>query len=112
MPALAAPVLGVLPGHHIDHVFASWYRNDRRLSLTMVIDVSWSMSDPAPGSKGPIIDLVRRGSATVGQMLPDASRIGLWTFGSHLEGNRDYRVELPIAAWTRISVSAGFQGSV
>jgi Ca-activated chloride channel homolog len=101
VPALAAPVLGVLPGHHIDHVFASWYRNDRRLSLTMVIDVSWSMSDPAPGSKGPIIDLVRRGSATVGQMLPDASRIGLWTFGSHLGGNRDYRVELPIAPLTQ-----------
>ncbi len=48
VPPLAAPALDVLGGHHVDHVFASWYRNDRRLNLTMVVDVSWSMSDPGP----------------------------------------------------------------
>jgi len=96
VPVLNAPALGVLGGHHVDHIFASWYRNDRRLNITMVVDVSWSMSDPAPGSKAPVIDLVRHGSGTVGQMLPDASRVGLWTFGSHLSGTRDYRVVVPI----------------
>jgi hypothetical protein len=96
VPALSAPAMDVLGPHHIDHVFASWYRNDRRLNLTMVVDVSWSMSDPAPGSSGPVIDLVRRGTRTVGDMLPDASRVGLWVFGSHLSGSRDYRVVLPI----------------
>jgi hypothetical protein len=96
VPALSAPAMDVLPPHHIDHVFASWYRNERRLNITMVVDVSWSMSDPAPGSSGPIIDLVRRGSRTVGDMLPDASRVGLWVFGSRLSGSRDYRVVLPV----------------
>jgi hypothetical protein len=96
VPALSAPAMDVLGPHHIDHVFASWYRNDRRLNLTMVVDVSWSMSDPAPGSSGPVIDLVRRGTRTVGDMLPDVSRVGLWVFGSHLSGSRDYKVVLPI----------------
>src|SRR4051812_20763615 len=100
VPALAAPALGVLAGHHVDHVFASWYRNDRRLSVTLVVDVSWSMSDPAPGASGPTIDLVRRGGRTVADMLPGASRVGLWVFGSHLSGSRDYRVVLPIGALT------------
>jgi Bacterial extracellular solute-binding protein/von Willebrand factor type A domain len=100
VPALGAPALGVLGAHHVDHVFASWYRNDRRLSVTMVVDVSWSMSDPAPGSSGPIIDLVRRGGRTVGEMLPNASRVGVWVFGSHLSGAQDYRVVLPIGPLT------------
>jgi hypothetical protein len=100
VPALAAPALDVLGGHHVDHVFASWYRNDRRLNLTMVVDVSWSMSDPVPGSSSPVIDLVRRGTGTVGGMLPDASRVGLWEFGSHLDGRRDYRVIVPIGGLT------------
>lgn len=100
VPALSAPMMKVLAPHHVDHVFASWYRNDRRLNLTLVVDVSWSMSDPAPGSPGPVIDLVRRGSRTVGDMLPNPSRIGLWVFGSHLSGSHDYRVVLPIGPLT------------
>jgi hypothetical protein len=100
VPTLASSALGVLGAHHVDHVFASWYRNERRVNLTMVVDVSWSMSDPAPGSSGPIIDLVRRGGRTVGEMLPDASRVGVWAFGSHLSGTRDYRVLLPIGPLT------------
>jgi hypothetical protein len=100
VPALAAPMMGVLAGHHVDHVFASWYPSDRRLSVTLVVDVSWSMSDPAPGTSGPIIDLVRRGSRNVADMLPNPSRVGLWVFGSHLSASRDYRVVLPIGALT------------
>jgi hypothetical protein len=100
LPALSAPAMDVLGGHHVDHIFASWYRNDRRLNITMVFDVSWSMNDPAPGSSGPIIDLVRRGARTVGEMLPDASRVGVWVFGSHLSGSRDYRVVLPLRPLT------------
>jgi hypothetical protein len=100
VPALNSPVLNVLGPHHVDHIFASWYRNDRRLNITMVVDVSWSMSDPAPGSSKPVIDLVRGGSRTVGEMLPDASRVGLWTFGSHLSGTRDYKVVVPIGPLT------------
>jgi hypothetical protein len=100
VPALAAPPLGVLGGHHVDHVFASWYPNDRRLNLTLVVDVSWSMSDRAPGTSAAVIDLVRRGSRSVVDMLPNPSRVGLWVFGSHLSGSRDYRVVLPIGALT------------
>jgi hypothetical protein len=100
LPALVGAPLPVLGGHHVDHVFASWYRDDRRLSVTMVVDVSWSMSSRAPGSRSPLINLVRNGSRTVGEMLPDQSSLGLWTFGSRLDGQRDYRKVLPIGPLT------------
>jgi hypothetical protein len=100
VPGVTASPLQVLGGHHVDHVFASWFRDDRQVSLTMVMDISWSMSSRAPGSRSSLIGLVRAGSQTVGDMLPDRSRLGLWTFGSRLQGERDYRRVLPIGPLT------------
>jgi hypothetical protein len=100
VPDLVGAPLSVLGPHHVDHVFASWYRQDRRMTITMVVDVSWSTTDPAPGSRKPLIDLIRNGCRTVGQMLPGRSRLGLWEFGSHLDGKRDYRVVVPAGELT------------
>jgi hypothetical protein len=66
----------------------------------MVMDISWSMSSRAPGSGSTLIRLVREGSQTVGDMLPDRSRLGLWTFGSQINGQLDYRTVLPTAPLT------------
>ena len=96
VPTLAAATLPVLGGHHVDHVFASWFRDDRRVNVTMVVDVSWSMSNPAKGSSKPLIDVVRQGVQEVGAMLPDRSQLGLWKFGSHLDGQHDYQEIVPI----------------
>lgn len=110
VPDLTGAPLPVLRPHHVDHVFASWYREDRRLTVTMVVDVSWSTSDPAPGSREPLINLIRKGCRAVAQMLPDESRLGLWKFGSQLDGNRDHRVVVPagdLTARKRGSLAAG-----
>jgi Ca-activated chloride channel homolog len=100
VPEITAPPQQVLGGHHVDHVFASWFRDDRRVNVTMVMDISWSMSSRAPGSGSTLIRLVREGSQTVGDMLPDRSRLGLWTFGSQINGQLDYRTVLPTAPLT------------
>jgi von Willebrand factor type A domain len=101
VPDSTAAPLPVLAAHHVDHVFASWFRDDRRVNATMVVDVSWSMSSLAPGSRSPLIDLVRDGVQEVGGMLPDKSQLGLWAFGSRLDGPRDYLKVLPIGPLTR-----------
>ena len=85
----------MLKPHHVDHVFAAWYVQDRRSSTLFAVDVSGSMADPAPGTQTPLIDLVRQGCLAVGRLLPDESSLGLWAFGSRLEPPRDYRVLLP-----------------
>jgi hypothetical protein len=95
MPEVTAPPFDVLGQHHVDHVFATWYRGDRQMSLLIVTDVSGSMAEPAEGNSMSRIDLVKRGCRTVGELLPDDSRLGLWEFGSQLDPPRDHRTVLP-----------------
>ena len=89
--------LGVLGGHHVDHVFATWYPDDRKTNLLVVVDVSGSMDLPAAaGSKASRIELVRQGCRSIGTLLPNESRMGLWEFGSQLDGTKDYKELVPI----------------
>jgi hypothetical protein len=111
LPRLAAKPLEILAPHHVDHVFAAWYVQDRRSSILLAVDVSGSMSQPAPGTNTPLITLVQKGCLAVGQMLPDQSSLGLWSFGSQLEPPRDYRVLLPTAQLTD-GQRAGLAGAV
>ncbi|HEY7100771.1 MAG TPA: VWA domain-containing protein [Mycobacteriales bacterium] len=100
LPRLTAEPLDVLGPHHVDHVFAAWYVQDRRSSILLAVDVSGSMGQPAPGTNTPLIQLVRQGCLAVGQMLPDQSSLGVWSFGSQLDPPRDYRVLLSTAQLT------------
>jgi hypothetical protein len=98
LPAPKAKPFDVLGGHSVDHVFATWYVEDRRTDLLVAVDVSGSMSAPTPGSSSSRIDLVRQGSRSLVGLLPNDSRMGLWEFGSELDGARDYRQLLGLAA--------------
>jgi von Willebrand factor type A domain/Bacterial extracellular solute-binding protein len=101
LPALARKRMGVLGPHHVDHVLATWYERDRRTNLMVVIDVSGSMGQRAPGSGQKLIDLVRDGCRTLGRLLPDDSRVGIWEFGVALDPPRDHRILLPTAPLAR-----------
>jgi len=97
-PALTAKPFDALQQHHVEHVFATWYVEDRRTNVTVVVDVSGSMASPAPGSGKPLIDLVRQGCQSLGPLLPDDAKLGLWEFGTKLDGASDHRVLLPLGA--------------
>lgn len=111
LPALTGKPMEMLEPHHVDHVFAAWYVQDRRSSILLAVDVSGSMQEPAPGTGTPLIRLVQQGCLAVGRMLPDQSALGLWAFGSELDPPRDYRVLLPTAALTE-GQRAGLSGAV
>jgi hypothetical protein len=98
LPSLAKEPMRVLGGHHVDHVLATWYIQDRRTDLLMVVDASGSMDDPVPGTKTPLMQLVRQGCRSLESLLPDDSRVGLWEFGTKLDPPRDYRPLLAPAA--------------
>jgi hypothetical protein len=91
IPPMAAKPFDVLRSHHVDHVFTTWYAADRRTNLLIVVDVSGSMAEPVPGTGTPLIKLVGDACRTVGTLLPDNSRLGLWEFGSRLAPPRDHR---------------------
>jgi Bacterial extracellular solute-binding protein/von Willebrand factor type A domain len=99
MPALRGKPLEVLSGHRVGHVFAAWYPRDRRTNLLVVVDVSLSMSAQPRGADRPLISLVRDGCQSLGDLLPDDARLGLWEFGSELRGNGspDHNVLLHLA---------------
>jgi hypothetical protein len=94
LPPLAKKAMAVLKPHHIDHVLATWYVADRNTDLLVVVDVSGSMDDPAPGSGTPLMELVKQGCRSLESLLPDASRVGLWEFGVQLDPPRDYKTVL------------------
>jgi hypothetical protein len=100
LPPASAKPFELLGPHHVDHVFATWYAGDRRTNLLVVVDVSGSMSELTPGSRASRIELVRQGSRSLGGLLPDDARMGLWEFGSKIDGNRDYKQLLGMAALT------------
>jgi hypothetical protein len=111
LPQLTAKPLEPLGSHHVAHVFAAWYVQDRRSSILLAVDVSGSMLEPAPGTDTPLIDFVRQGCLAVGRLLPDQSSLGLWAFGSQLDPPRDYQVLLPTAPLTE-GQRAGLAGAV
>jgi Bacterial extracellular solute-binding protein/von Willebrand factor type A domain len=97
LPTLTAQPFDVLGQHHVEHVFATWYADERRANMLVVVDVSGSMGRVPPESQKPLIELVRDGVITVGGLLPDQSELALWKFGSLLDpGARvDYQTVLP-----------------
>jgi Ca-activated chloride channel homolog len=94
LPLVQAPLFDVLGEHEVDHVFATWYAEDRRSDVLMVVDVSGSMGAVAPGSDRALIELVRDGAVEMTGLLPDDSRLGLWEFGVQLAPPVDHRVLL------------------
>jgi hypothetical protein len=116
-PASASELPAVAPGatypttaeHFMYHVLTTWHPDRRRANLLVVVDVSGSMADPAPGTKKPLISLVSQGVAQVGALMPDDSRVGLWEFGAGLDAPRDYRVivaDRPLDAGQRARMNA------
>jgi hypothetical protein len=96
LPQVAAKPFAVFAPHHINHVFATWYPEDRRVSLLIAVDVSGSMGTPAPGASASAIDMIRQGCLSVAGLLPDDAAVGLWKFGVQLDPPHDYQVSLPI----------------
>jgi len=90
----------VLDAHKVEHVFSTWYAADRKADLLVVVDVSGSMAVPAPGSGRPLIDLVRQNVKHLAAELPPDARLGVWGFGSQLDGARDYIVVDPFRPLT------------
>gem|GEM_PF-1331726 len=109
------PSYPVMDAHRVSHVFATWYAKDRLADVLVVIDVSGSMAEPAPGSDSPLIDLVRDNVRQLAGQLPADARLGVWGFGSQLVGQRDYVAVAPLRALTsahRARLDASLDGLV
>ena len=97
LPAVTASPMPVTVEHAMWHVLTTWAPAQRVANVLVVVDVSGSMGDPAPGTAIPLIDLVRQGIGQVDALLPATSHLGLWQFGSRLAPPDDYQQLVPTA---------------
>jgi ABC-type molybdate transport system substrate-binding protein len=65
--------------------------------LLALIDVSGSMSELVPGTNLSRMQVTISASLQSLGLYADNSAIGLWTFSTHLDGDKDYRQVVPIA---------------
>jgi Ca-activated chloride channel homolog len=110
MPTLSAAAMAPIPAHLAYHVLSTWHRDLRRSNMLIVLDISGSMSDPAPGTRTPKIALARQGIAQVNALLPDTAQLGLWQFGSQLTPHNDWQslvASAPLTAAQRAAITTG-----
>ncbi|WP_460850003.1 substrate-binding domain-containing protein, partial [Phytohabitans suffuscus] len=64
--------------------------------LLAVLDVSGSMAARIPGTRETRLSATVKAAQAGVQLLLDATEIGLWTFSTDLDGERDYREIVPV----------------
>jgi hypothetical protein len=110
LPKVTATPMPVIPEHFMYHVLSTWDPALRRTNMLVLIDVSGSMAERAPGTHDAKIDVVRQGLVQLDTLLPASSRLGLWEFGAQLAAPRDWRVLVPSGPLTdaqRRSITSG-----
>jgi Ca-activated chloride channel homolog len=97
LPAQHGKSLATLSQHHVWHVLTTWHPDQRKANILVVVDVSSSQGNTAPGSNLPLIQVVQQGVTQLTTLLPPTSHLGLWKFGYHLSPPNDYQVLAPTA---------------
>ena len=113
LPTPAGDPTPVIAEHYLYHVLTTYHPSRRKANILVVIDVSGSMNDLAPNSDTPLIDLVRGGIGQLTGLMPSTSHIGLWEFGSKLDGNQDYEsvvTTAPLTAGQRVTLTQAAAG--
>lgn len=98
LPAQHGKSLATLSQHHVWHVLTTWHPDQRKAKVLVLVDVSGSQGNTAPGSNLPLIQVVQQGVTQLATLLPPTSYLGLWKFGYHLSPPNDYQVLAPTAA--------------
>jgi Ca-activated chloride channel homolog len=97
IPTPKAAAMPAIPAHLAYHVLSTWHPDMRRSNMLIVLDVSGSMNDPAPGTRTRKITLARQGLTQVNALLPNSAELGLWQFGSELAPPNDWQALVPPA---------------
>ncbi len=97
--ALSADPMPPVPPRAVDGPTAArtaWRLLTRRVSLLGLFDVSGSMAEPVPGTGRSRLDVARTAAQSALGFFDDRDAIGLWEFSRQLDGDRDYRVLVPL----------------
>ena len=73
--------------------------------LLTVIDTSGSMGEPADAGGGSRIEVASRAATGAVQLLADHNSVGLWSFSTLQQGDRDWTELQPVASSARTSIA-------
>jgi hypothetical protein len=80
----------------VEGVLNTWAAINLTGRLQVLLDVSGSMNEQVPGTgKTRMQTTVEAAVAGIGLFKP-TTKLGLWLYSTHLDGNRDYRVLMPV----------------
>lgn len=74
----------------------AWRLLARRISLLGVFDVSGSMAEEVPGTGRSKLDVARQAAQAALGYFDGRDSLGLWEFSRQLDGDKDYRVLVPL----------------
>ncbi len=81
----------------LDQLQRLWAAASLSGRILTVVDVSGSMGEEVPGAPGKTrMDLSTQAVLTALPLLREDTSVGLWTFSTKLDGNKDYRQVVPI----------------
>ncbi|GAA2700272.1 VWA domain-containing protein [Micromonospora olivasterospora] len=96
-PAPGGSGAGGLDPGAIERAVSGWSTATQSGRMLAVIDVSGSMKQPVPSAGNATREQVTVAAASRGlNLFDDSWTIGLWTFSTELDGQRDYREIVPI----------------
>jgi hypothetical protein len=79
----------------VTEVLTGWSGVQRSGRILTLLDVSGSMAAQVPG-EGSRLEATVRAAEQGAALLLDNSELGIWTFSTKLDGDRDYREILPV----------------
>jgi extracellular solute-binding protein/von Willebrand factor type A domain-containing protein len=85
----------------VEQVLNSWAAVNLSGRVQVLLDVSGSMNEPVPGTGGQTRMAITTQAAAIGLGLFKANtKLGMWLFSTKLDGDKDYKVLLPVKTMT------------
>ncbi|QGK69670.1 VWA domain-containing protein [Allosaccharopolyspora coralli] len=83
---------------NVEEVLTAWAGANRSSRVQVLLDVSGSMDADVPGTDKTRMDLTLQAATQGMGLFQPTTELGVWTFSTRLDGDRDHRELLPMRA--------------
>lgn len=95
-------VLKRLDRRHLERGLRTWNHLGLNSRMLVIADTSSAIGRMIPGTSTTRLQVATKAARSGLALFPDDSDIGLWTFARKLDGDRDYRKNVPLGPLTQV----------
>jgi hypothetical protein len=88
------------PGDQVEQILNSWAAVNLSGRVQVLLDVSGSMNEPVPGTNLNRMAVTTQAAAIGLTLFKPTTKLGMWLFSTKLDGDKDYKVLLPVKTMT------------